>query len=105
LLDLNRTYSGLEHAHSSQPDQLLLGTVPDAVRPAVAAKAAAERTRKNLVESASALAGEAAEEAYIVEVESNEDSDKRKHERLKQPRTRTAPAKLPDGDRSVEDWV
>jgi hypothetical protein len=71
------------------------------------AKAEAARTRKKLIESASALAGEASVEAYIVEVESDEDSGRHRGEAWKRsrPKSAGAPAELKDEHHSVEDWA
>lgn len=94
------------HIH---PSQLNATAQLDALQSAQKALANAEaaRTRERLFESASALAGEASTEAYLVEVESPEDSGKNSPRRQKWARARVgpAPAEAEDADHSVEDWA
>jgi hypothetical protein len=92
------------HANQTNPNAQL-----DALQSAQKASAQAEaaRTRKKLMESASALAGEAATDAYIVEVESNADSgkDSRRRQKWGRPKAGAAPAESENEDHSVEDWA
>ncbi len=62
------------HIHANQPNP---NVQTDALyaESRAAAKQRAERTRKKLLESASALAGEASDEDFVVELESLKESE------------------------------
>jgi hypothetical protein len=70
------------------------------------AKAAAERTRRKLMESASELAGDTAEEGYVLEVESQEERTKYPKEGnwLRRGEKRRRPDSL-DEDHTVSNWA
>jgi hypothetical protein len=94
------------HIHPNQfnPNSQLNG-VQSAQR--AQAKGEVTRTRKQLMDSASALAGEASAEAYIVEVESNEDSGRHRLEgwRWSRPKSDAVTPESKDEHHSVEDWA
>jgi hypothetical protein len=69
------------------------------------AKAAAERTRRKLMESASELAG-AAEEAFVVNVESQEGgSDSDGSRAARQFKQRSGDSAEVEEDHTVSDWA
>lgn len=92
------------HIH---PNQISPNAQLDALQSAqkAAATAAAARTRKKLMESASKLAGDAASEAFVVEVESHEDSQERDHRRRKPGRKREEAEDRAEVNYSVSDWA
>lgn len=75
-----------------------------------AAKVEAARTRKKLLESTSKLAGEAAsDDAYVLEVDSNEESQDQAKPR-NQPsqhglKKQEGPSDSENGNHSVSDWA
>ena len=72
------------------------------------AKAAAERTRRKLMGSASEISGEAAAEAYIVQVESEEESQERptrQHRRLIRTNQKQETDDSENTDHFVSDWA
>jgi hypothetical protein len=93
------------HIH---PSQITPNTQLDATYAAekAAAKAAIERTRRKLMESASELAGEAAaEEAYVLEVESQDDPTYSKKRNLPHRDVNRQAASSLDEDHSLSDWA
>ena len=73
-----------------------------------AAKAAAERTRRKLMESASEISGEAVEEAYVVQVESEEESQEhptRQDRRLTGENQKQESGDQNNTDHFVSDWA
>jgi hypothetical protein len=95
------------HIH---PNQINPAVQLDALRSTekAAANAAAARTRKKLTESASELAGEAASEAFVVEVESQENPDEENPRRQKNQNSGGKAAETQDleaDNHSVSDWA
>ncbi len=72
-----------------------------------AANAEAARTRESLMESASKLAGEAAFEAFVVEVGSREDSKQGDRQRRKRQQSRKTEETQDstEENHSVSDWA
>jgi hypothetical protein len=70
-----------------------------------AANAEAARTRKKLMESASKLAGEAATEAFVVEVESREDSQNGGRQRRRPSGKQEETQDRAEENHSVSDWA
>jgi hypothetical protein len=90
------------HIHPNQFNpQAQLDAMQSAQKSAASAEAA--RTRKKLMESASKLTGEAASEAFVVEVESEEDSPKGGLRRRRQKKEEAQDGA--EENHSVSDWA
>ncbi|HEY1660505.1 MAG TPA: hypothetical protein VGG14_19295 [Candidatus Sulfotelmatobacter sp.] len=92
------------HIH---PNQINPNAQLDSLQSAqkAAAATAAARTRKRLMEAASKLAGEAASEAFVVDVESNEDSREGDHRRRKPGGKGNDAEDRAEENHSVSDWA
>jgi len=92
------------HIHANQFNpQAQLDALQSAQK--AAANAEVERTRKKLMESASKLAGEAAFDAFVVEVESREDSQMSGGQRQRPSRKQEEMRDQGEGEHSVSDWA
>jgi len=92
------------HIHANQFNpQAQLDALQSAQK--AAANAEAARTRKKLMESASKLAGEAESEAFVMEVESREDSQAGGGQRRRPNRRQEETQDQGEEDHSVSDWA